>query len=185
MTEAVQEQIPGMEELLEEAAEAPYHTVLEIWTKVLEPAAADMRITPQWSNRIVSAYNDVRFIDMGEYRDRFAAKVLELADILRAVLEEDDEAVQRTSAEEDATLNHHHYMTVLFAWQQRILMWELEWEWDDPCAGVEMAAISEVHKMFFAQEGLTSLLDQIGFQFDDSDRQALAEMLEETRAGAE
>ena len=51
-----------------------------------------------------------------------------------------------------------------------------------------MAAISEVHKMFFAEQGLTSLLDQIGFQFDDEDREGLVALLEDTRktmAGAE
>lgn len=171
-------------DLLEEAAKAPYHTILEVWSKVLEPNAK-LRMTPQWANRIISTYNGLSFHDMGSFKDRFTSKVEQLADILRTVIEEDEEALKRVTSEEDATLNHHHYMTVLFAWQQAILMWELEWEWAGASAAAELAAISEVHKMFFAQEGLASLLDQIGFQFDDTDREALAAMLEETRAGVE
>lgn len=183
MTEAVQEAVPGAGDLIEEASKAKYHTLLEIWTELLKPAESERHqpIAPQWANKIVSTYNGMSFQDMGDFRARYFDKIQDLSGILAGVVSEDDEALKRISPEEDATLNRHHYLTLLYAWQQQILTWELEWYWADPSAAAELAAISEVHKMFFSEQGITAHLDEIGFQFDDIDRQALVEMLEETR----
>jgi hypothetical protein len=48
-----------------------------------------------------------------------------------------------------------------------------------------VAALSEVHSMFFSPEGVTGLLDQINFQFTDADRQLLQEELQELLNEAE
>jgi hypothetical protein len=169
--------------LLEDAGQAEYHTLLEIWLKVLEPAEKlrTSRITPQEASRIVNSYPGMHLRDMDAFRRLFYEKVESFYRILRETVSEDDEALKRTTAEEDAKENRHLYLMVLFSWQHHILLWELEWMYDDPEAAAEMAAISEIHKMFFSDNGITSLLDQIGFEFDDADREALVEMLEETR----
>jgi hypothetical protein len=67
-----------------------------------------------------------------------------------------------------------------------VLGWELDWDCTDSAAGAELAAISEVHTMFFGDVGLTSLLDQISFEFTDMHRDALGMALlnyKESREG--
>jgi hypothetical protein len=51
MSEEVQESELTVEDILSEADEAPYHTILEIWREVLKPAIAEAnkKITPQWA----------------------------------------------------------------------------------------------------------------------------------------
>lgn len=184
MTETQQTLDEDLDGLVAEAGKLGYHTILEIWTELLRPAESERSkpIAPQWASKMLGLHAGLTFQDMGDLRDRYFDKIIDLRDLLAAVVSEDDEAFNRISAEEDATLNRHHYLTVLFGWQQRILLWELEWDWAAPSAATELAAISEVHKMFFADQGITALLDQIGFQFDDEDRSALVAMLEDTRA---
>jgi hypothetical protein len=183
----VQEDTGEVQDLLDKAAEAPYNTILRVWLEILLPAKEEKlkNVTPQWANRIVSNYQGIRFADMDLFRDLYFAKVLTLADILADEIDSDEECLNVSSPAEDSTLNHHHYLTVLFNWQQRFLLWELAWRTTDPDAAVELAALSEVHKMFFAEQGLTSLLDQINFEFTDEHRQMLADLLQETKDSEE
>jgi len=156
--------------------EPSFHTILEVWASVLEPAhkEADAHITPQWATRICGKYGEMQFHDMPTFRDRYFAKIAELESILLAVIEADDEALKQTTPEEDAQYNSDSYITVLTMWQITVLGWELDWACSEPWAGAELAAISEVHSMFFGEVGLTALLDQINFEFTDMHRDALA-----------
>jgi hypothetical protein len=153
-----------------------FHTILEVWAKVLEPARKERssQITPQWASRICSKYQEMHFSDMPEFRDRYFDKIAELEEILLEVITSDDEALNQTTAEEDVEHNSDNYITVLTYWQIAVLGWELDWACREPWAGAELAAISEVHSMFFGDTGLTSLLDQIQFEFTDMHRDALA-----------
>lgn len=168
--------------------DAPFHTILEVWREVLKPAqaAATEHITPQWASRITSKYAELKFADMPEFRDRYFAKIAELDGILYAVIEADEESLNQATAEEDVEHNSENYITVLTQWQITVLGWELDWDCTDPGAGAELAAISEVHTMFFGDVGLTSLLDQISFEFTDMHRDALGMALlnyKESREG--
>lgn len=176
-----------VDDLVEEASTAPYHTILELWREVLSPATDELKrsVSPQWANRIVSSYQGLQFSDMDNFRDTYFTKVLTLADILADEIDSDDEALNHTSPEEDVENNTPHYLTVLFNWQQQFLLWELGWRCTASDAAVEIAALSEVHKMFFGEQGLTALLDQIKFEFTDDHRQMLSELLEETKAAEE
>lgn len=153
-----------------------FHTILEVWRAILSPAQkeADAHITPQWGSRICGKYQQMQFSDMPEFRDRYFAKIAELESILHAVIESDSEALNQATPDEDVEHNSENYITVLTQWQIAVLGWELDWNCEDDAAAAELAAVSEVHSMFFGDLGLTALLDQIQFEFTDMHRDALA-----------
>lgn len=176
-----------VQDILDEANSANYHTILEVWREVLKPACTERtkRITPQWANRICTTYREIAFADMLGFRDRYFDKIAELESILLGEIETDDECLNLTTPEEDVEHNSHHYLNVLINWQKAFLSWELAWDCADPDASIELAAISEVHRMFFDQNGLTALLDQIKFEFTDADRDLLAAELNDLRGAEE
>jgi hypothetical protein len=187
VTDTTLPEFDTVQDILDEANSAPYHTILEVWREVLKPARAERlkKITPQWANRIVTTYNGLSFADMLEFRERYFGKIGELEEILLAEIDTDDECLNVTSPEEDVEANSSHYMNVLINWQKAFLTWELAWECADPDASIELAAISEVHRMFFDPNGLTALLDQIKFEFTDADRDLLAAELNDLRGAQE
>ncbi|MGV0949424.1 MAG: hypothetical protein ACOYB3_02040 [Azonexus sp.] len=187
MTETQLPEFDTVQDILDEANAAPYHTILEVWREVLKPARTERtaKITPQWANRIVSTYRGLEFADMVKFRDHYFDKIAELEDILLGEIETDDECLNVTKPEEDVENNSHHYINVLTNWQKTFLSWELDWDCTDDCAAAELAAISEVHRMFFDQNGITALLDQIKFEFSDNDRDLLAAELQELRDSRE
>jgi hypothetical protein len=187
VTDTTVPEFDTVEDILEQANAAPYHTILEVWREVLKPAKEERwaRITPQWANRIITTYNGLSFADMREFRDRYFDKIAELETILLGEIEGDDECLNLTKPEEDVEANSHHYMNILIDWQKTFLGWELAWETASPSAAIELAAISEVHRMFFDPNGLTALLDQIKFEFTDADRDLLASELEAMRDSQE
>lgn len=168
-----------VEDIIEDANKAAYHTILEIWREVLRPAANEMtkRVTPQWATRVVNQYHGLTYKDMPAFRSEYFGSILQLAQILDAEIETDDECLKYISAEEDVEHNTHHYLNVLFAWQMQFMQWELDWDPAAPDAAIKIAALGEVHKMFFDPQGLTALLDEIKFEFTDTDRDTLGELL--------
>lgn len=170
-----------VEDLISDANKAPYHTILEVWREVLKPAAAESvkRITPQWATRVIASYSGLTYADMPTFRDLYFGSIITLAEILDQEIADDDEALKHTSAEDDLQHNNHHYLNVLINWQRQFMQWEIEWEPTDPHAALKVAALGEVHKMFFDPQGLTALLDQINFEFTDDDRDLLSESLKD------
>jgi hypothetical protein len=187
VTDTTLPEFDTVQDILDEANAAPYHSILEIWREVLVPSFTERKkkITPQWANRIVTTYNGVVFSDMHYFRDRYFDKIEELFTILVTEIEGDDECLNVTTPEEDVEANTHHYLNVLTNWQKAFLQWELDWTPAADDAGVELAVISEVHRMFFDQNGLTALLDQIRFEFTDADRDLLAAELNDLRGAQE
>lgn len=187
MTDTALPEFDTVQDILDDANAAAYHTILEVWREVLKPAQTERtkRITPQWANRIVTTYNGLAFADMLEFRDRYFDKIKELEDILVAEIDSDDECLNVITPEEDVEANSSHYLNVLINWQKAFLSWELAWDCADPDASIELSAISEVHRMFFDQNGLTALLDQIKFEFTDDDRDLLAAELNDLRGAQE
>jgi hypothetical protein len=157
--------------LLDEQDPPSFHTVLEVWREILAPAseAAKQKVTPQWANRMVAQYQQLRYEDMNRFRDLFYGQIEELLEILRDEISTDEDCLSYTSADEDARENAGHYKEMLFRWQERILEWEKSWDCTSPDAAIELGAISETHKMFFGQTGIVAFLDNIGFQFTDVD----------------
>jgi hypothetical protein len=180
MTDNLTEQDRADLDKLYETGEVPsFHPVLEVWREVLKPAAAeaDKKVTPQWASRITSSYREVNFADMDYVRDSYFAKIGELARILELEIATDDDALSYATPEEDAAENAFHYKNLLLQWQLAVLSWEMDWSCNHEHAGAELAAISEVHKMFFGDQGLTAFLENIRFEFTDDDQQQLADAL--------
>lgn len=181
MTEAV---VPDtIEELLETAKDSRYHTVLEMWQKVIEAAATgdNRRITPQWATRILGSYFEIGYRDLPAFRDKFFEKVAALLATLVEEAADDEEALKAATPEEDLERNSIHYVNLLVTWQQQILVWELEWRPEALDAAIELAAIGETMKLFFGDNGITGLLDVIGFQFTEDHREMLADILTQTQ----
>lgn len=176
-----------VEDIISEAQEASYHSLLEVWSVVLAPVVSERtkRPTPQWTNRIVGTYNGIAFKDMIDFQESYYDKVEELRQILAYHIEEDDEALNVMSAEEDLEHNGTRYKQVLIDWQKAFLLWELAWDCTDASAAVDLAAIAEVHKMFFNENGLVALLEQIQFQFTEQDQAELAAELQALKDGDE
>lgn len=169
---------------LDDEAELPqFHPILEVWREVLKPAATERMQPPSsgWCNRIVSSFQEVEFADMYNFRDTYFDKIAQLAAIIDFEIGTDPDCLSYSSPEEDALENAEHYKSVLLLWQQAVQQWELEWSCVDIDAGVELAAISEVHKMFFGEVGLTQYLDNIRFEFTEADQATLAEALQDQR----
>ena len=179
MTEMTEKDEADLKQLLEEGAEVEFHPVLQVWREVLSngPELAKEKVTPQWASKIVGTYTGVHFADMERMQELYFSKIGALAAILEYEINTDSDCLTYTTPELDAVENANHYKNLLRDWQLMFLQWELDWKTTDPEAAVELAAISEVHKMFFDPQGLTALLDQINFQFTDTDRDTLGELL--------
>ena len=168
-----------------EHPEPDFHPVLEVWQKVLQPAAdeAEAKISPQWANKICSSYREIAFAQMPEFQKRYFGKLLELATILDEEIATDDECLNPTTPEEDLEQNGVHYRNLLRDWQLRIMQWELDWDITDPLAGVEIAAVSEVHKLFLGEMGVVAYLENIKYEVTDADRQELIDALNALKEG--
>lgn len=163
-----------------------FNPILKIWREVLRPAAEERysKVSPQWANRIVSQYPQMRYTDMELYRDRYFGHLVDLAEILNIEIASDPDCLTYTDMKDDAEHNAVHYMNLLLLWQMAVLQWEMDWECTAPDSAIEIAAISEVHKMFFGPTGMTQFLDNIGFEFTDDDSTLLMWTLEEFKGDA-
>lgn len=164
-----------------------YHALLEIWRAILTPAEEEQhkKVSPSWAVRIIGKYPHITYADMEVVSNRYFMLILELKRILEQAIDEDPECLNVESPEEDVEKNSLRYLGLIVDWQKAILQRELDWRCEAPWAASEIAAIQEVHKMFFGDEGLASLLDVINFQYTDADRDMLAEALEDMRKSAE
>ena len=172
----------------EPSAEPPsFHPILQVWREVLRPAEAekDKKVTPQWASRICAEYQQMRYDMMNEFKDHYFGKLAQLCDLLEIEIATDAECLTYTEPADDAKNNSHHYKNLLLVWQMMFLGWEMDWDCTTPDAAVELAAISEAHKMFFGQTGITAFLDNIGFEYTEDDSAMLAAALEEYREGRE
>lgn len=191
--EAPEAEVPALEgdltvqDILDEKTKAAYHSILELWREVIKPAREMLgsRVTPQWATRMVQGYPEITYGDCPALADLYYSRIMVLHDILLLEIESDAECLNVTNATDDVQENGHHYVNLLIEWQKQFLQWELEWDTASPSAAIEVAALSEVHKMFFDQQGITGLLDQINFEFTDDDRQILSDALQELMDAAE
>lgn len=181
--ETTEEQLT-VDDILNEAEKAPYSPILKVWREVLESSkeVRKEKITPQWASRVTSAHNGVTFPDMPAYRDLYYQRIDELATVLQFEIDSDDECLNYTTPEEDLEHNGIHYLSIIIGWQKTILTWELDWDCTRDDAAIDLACIAEVHKMFFGETGLASLLDQIKFEFTEGSQQLLYTELEELKS---
>lgn len=171
-----------IEDILGPEANA-YRPLLKLWQEVLKggDVARAERISPQTAVRLTGRYQDIGFADLPAYMELFYTHIDQMADILAYEISTDDQCLTYDNPEDDLEHNHEHYLNLLYGWQKCILGWELDWDCTDPDAAIALAAIAEVHTMFFGEVGLTSLLDQIRFEFTEEHQDQLRVELEELR----
>lgn len=162
-----------------------FHPILFVWREVLKnaPAEKEGKVTAAFAHRITSAYREVDYADMLEYSDRYFDKIIELNELLLAEIATDDQCLTYTSAEEDVEHNGHHYKQLLLDWQKLVVVWENNWDCTASDAGIELAAISEVHKMFFGQTGIVGYLQNIQFEFTEADQAEMEAELNAVKEG--
>lgn len=172
-----------LDKLLAEQPPIEYHTVLKVWHEILKPENRETAkdITMQWANGIVAQYAGVGFGDMPAYRDAYFALFDDMYAILEYEIDSDEECLNHSDVAEDREHNGHHYLNLLTQWQLAFLRKELEWDCTASTAAIDIAALSEVHKVFFGQTGLTGHLEAIQFEFTEADQQDLADSLAELR----
>lgn len=170
-----------------ETEEKSYHSILQVWRAILEPAEEGLLkdpITPMWASKIVGSYQGVVFSDMPHMKKRYYERIVELRDILDGFITADDECLNVLDEKEDLEHNRATYLEVLLQWQLAIATWELEWDCMNPYAGAEIAAIAEVQQMFFGsqnRQGLTAYLESIKLDLTDEDRANWTETIENHR----
>lgn len=183
-TETIEQPDEASAEVAELIGNPPeHHAILEGWRAILSAAPAEgaKKIAPGWAMKIVSAHPQVKLSEIGLFRDIFFQKIAEMSKILDYEIASDDECLKRLTIESDKDENSVHYINVITNWQLQIAQWELDWDFAQPDAGVEIAAIAEIQSMFFSQIGITALLDNIGFDFTPADQEELTRQLDELR----
>jgi hypothetical protein len=169
----------------EPSAEPPtFHTILQVWKEVLAPAdkVSKEQVTPIWANKMVTNYFGLTFSDLNSLRDLYFARLEQLRQILLEELATDADCFTHLSPEEDREENRGHYKQVILNWQLQFLQWELDWDCTSKTAAIEMASFGEVYKMFFGEQGLLALLEQIGFEFTEADQAELGAVLDARKA---
>lgn len=176
----------SIQDFIARGGEAPsFHPILKVWSEVLSNADGELNapITPQWASRITASYRELNFADMPAFRDALFSKLVRYREIVDAVIAADDECLNLHTPEEDLEHNAGHYRDILLDWQLELLGWEMAWECTSPNAATELASLSELHKMIFGEVGITAFLDNIKFQLDQADQDAMAEALQAKKEG--
>lgn len=163
----------------------PFYPILKVWREVLKPAAevGEQRIEPHWAVAICGMYSQMTFADMEDFRSRYFAKIETLREILQKQIDSDEDSLKPETPAEDREHNSAAYKQVITDWQIAFVEWDIEWDPSSPHAAAEHAAMSEVYKMFFADDALISYLDNIKMEFTDDDRQNLQVALDTAKAG--
>lgn len=172
-----------IEDLIEHG-QPSFHPILKVWREVLKPAETERSeiITGDFANRITQSYREINFADMPVYKELYYDHILELAKILNDEIATDDDCLKAATPEEDVKMNSGHYRQLLIDWQRAFVRWEKEWDCTADGAGIKLAAISEVHKMFFGNTGVVGYLQNIQFQYTEADQAELLAALEAEKA---
>jgi hypothetical protein len=186
LSEQDQADIAALHAMPEVPEDFEYHPILMVWREILKPARTEAlkKVTPQWASRICAQYQQVTFADMNEFRDRYYAKIEELFQMLLDEIASDDNCLVYDTPAEDLAENVSHYKNLLRDWQVRFMAWEVAWDCTAPDAALELAAISEVHKAFFGQTGVTQFLDNIKLELDEEWQAELSAELESMKEGS-
>lgn len=157
-----------------------YNPILKVWREVLAPADTERvkKPTPQWCNKIMAKYMGLEFAGLGSVHNLYFAYITVLRQILDNAIEENPDALKVQTHAEDRVENGKVYLDLLFLWQGQFIAWELDWSHEDPLAAEILAALGEVHAMFFGEMGILPYLNSINFEVTEDDQQALSEYLQ-------
>lgn len=162
----------------------PMRTLLEIWRNVLGNIEAERggRVSPAAANQLVNIWPKLTFADVSVYTNAYYDYLLDLRDILDAEIAKDKKAFKHTAPRRpdgtldpdgDAIKNGPRYRELLAAWQERIILWEHQWDSDAADAAARVAAIADATAFYVGPQGLVANLDDIGFQLTDDESEAI------------
>lgn len=157
-------------------------TLLETWRELLASIEVSQgeKVTPPVATRVVSTWPKLAFQDLPAYHQIYHDLLIEMRNVLDEEIKVDPEAL--THFEDDAEYNRARYINLLLCWQVLSMRWEHEWDAAAPDSHIRLAAIADASTFVMGQQGMVEHLGQIGFQFDEADRAALAEQLIEIKA---
>lgn len=169
-----------LQDLLGEKPPTP-RTLLETWREVLTSieSVKAQRVEPGLANRIVSVWPKLSYQDTVRYHEIYHDLLLEMRAILETEISVDPDCLK--NVDDDAVENRARYVNLLLCWQVQAMRWEHEWDAADPESHIRLAAIGDAHAFMLSQNGLIAHLEQIGFQFTDADREAMAVQLDEIK----
>jgi hypothetical protein len=172
-----------LESMWGEQDKAVYHSILQVWREVMSPENIESNkgYTMQWAVQICGKYPQMTYGLMPAFHDFYFALLEDLAQQVRDKIEENEDCLKVSNAEEDVAENHQAYKDLLFSWQLRIQEFELKWDPTSETAAAQVAAIAEVQNFFFSDRGLTAHLEVIKLEFTDQDQTELRETLDAQR----
>lgn len=172
---------------LGETEEPELHTLLEIWSRILENIETESvkRVPPGMANKVVGTWTKLSFQDVPVYFAAYYELVKEMRDILTEEIERNPDCFKNTGEDEDSdgVANRPIYIELLFRWQALVMRWEHDWDASSPSSHIWIAAIADATNFFVGNQGLVSHLDQIQLQFDETDREAMGVRLQAVRDG--
>lgn len=171
-------------QFIDAGGQAPeYHTILEVWREILKHSRNELtaHVNAGWASKIVSSWPEITYASMEAYRDIYFGLLIEALEILEAEIASDADCLSYTTPADDAEENAHHYKNLILQWNMMFQQAELDWVCTMENAGCWVAAISEGNKAIFGPTGVTQYLDNIGFEFGESDQADLQAALVEQR----
>lgn len=170
-------------ETVEDISSLPteYNTVLRVWQEILSPAGdlVEEPITPKWALYIVNTYPEMTFNKVELFQKTFYGLLEELGGILQEIIDGNKDCLKVADAEEDLEENRQIYLQVIEAWQVALRQRELAWDSNSTTAAEQLAAISEVDRLVFGQEGFINYLDSIKLEVTEAEQQYLTDLLNE------
>ena len=166
----------------EEGGEPEYHTIMEVWQRLLTDgiaSEADDKPGLVWTGRMLASYQGLEWYDGYAIRDAYFTKLQQALDVVNLEISYEPSALTVISAADDAAANAEHYKNILLHWQLLFIAWEQEWDCEDEWAGAEVAAIGEAHKLLLGEMGMAQHLERIPLAFTDDDQATFSELFAE------
>ena len=144
-------------------------TVLETWLSVLSniETVREEKISPSDALRTVALVPGLPIQEVTVVNELFSEMLLHARRIIELEIADDPDALMRGGSI-DAEGNWAHYANIYLQWRTMLVAEEKRWDINGPYPLAHIAAITRAANFLFGQ-GLTSFLDQIGFEFNEED----------------
>lgn len=172
----------------EEAEEAGYRSVLELWQYMFNGSEADEAkpMGMNWSVHLMTTWHHlIKFSDLQAVKDNFFRIIKDVKRVLDEAVDSDPDSLLVANAEEDADRNKDLYRQIMFDWQRALLVEESEWDFEAPDATVKIVALGEVQQRLIGRDGMNRYLSAINFPFTQEDNYAMEKELQEFRESLE
>lgn len=172
------EDMPPLE-VIGEGEDSDQRTLLKLWKEILqhvEPSSEE-KVSMAAASKIVSSWPKISYQETPLYWQMYHALLLEMRDILSAVVKDNPEAVDIPS-DQDIEENRALYKRLIVEWNVALDDHEREWDPADEDSHIRFAAIIDVRGFLFARTGFSGHLEARGFDMDPDE---VAEAIREAR----